>query len=106
MQIQQRNLLTFAIKGSKMIASLFRVMGASMGSNPAAAASLIMWMLVSFLLGFLKVIFTTLAATPSGVEKEGTPMISKINKSDSFAAAFFDTMHAICVGAVAVVAVP
>jgi len=33
-------------------------------------------------------------------------MISKINKSDSFAAAFFDTMHAICVGAVAVVAVP
>ena len=33
-------------------------------------------------------------------------MISKLNVSDSFAAAFFDSVHAISVGFVAVVAVP
>lgn len=83
-------------------------MGNGVGANPTAAFSPILCMLVLLLLGFLKVAFTTLAATSKevDVEKEGTPMITKLNISDSFAAAFFDTVHAVGVSAATVVLVP
>lgn len=81
-------------------------MGAKSGSNPAAEFALILCFLVMIVLGFFKVAFTTLAASPSGVERMGSSMGSKLNLSDSFAAAFFDSVHAISVGYVAVVAVP
>jgi hypothetical protein len=81
-------------------------MGASTGSNPASVFTLFLCMLVMLLLGFFKVAFSTLATAPSGVDKEGTPMISKLNTSNCFAASIFDSLHAISVGAVAVVAVP
>lgn len=81
-------------------------MGTNSGSNPAAKSALILCFLVTIVFGFFKVAFTTLAASPSGVERVGGSMVSKLNVSDSFAAAFFDSMHAISVGFVAVVAVP
>lgn len=85
--------------------STIRVMGTAAGASPAALASLACFC-VLLLLGFLKVAFSVLAAEPTTVgDKEGRSMISKIGKLNCFAAAFFDSVHAILVSAV-VVAVP
>lgn len=81
-------------------------MGTKSGSNPVAELTLILCFLLVLLLGVFKVAFTTLAASPSGVGRMGSSMVSKTNWSDSMAAAFFDSTHAISVGFVAVVAVP
>jgi hypothetical protein len=79
--------------------------GTAAGASPAAL-SLVACFGVLLLLGFFKVAFSTLAAESTMVDnKEGKPMISNLNKSNCFAAAFFDSVHAIW-GSAVVVAVP
>jgi hypothetical protein len=78
-------------------------MGTAAGASPAALAPLACFC-VLLLLGFFKVAFSTLVAGSTVVDnKEGKPMISNLNKSNCFAAAFFDSVHAIWAGVVAVV---
>lgn len=80
-------------------------MGTAAAASPAAFAPFACFC-VLLLLGFFKVAFSTLAAESTMVgSKEGSPMISKLSKSNCFAAAFFDSTHAIW-ASVAVVAVP
>jgi hypothetical protein len=79
-------------------------MGTAAGSTPAFLAPLACFC-VLLLLGFFKVAFSTLTAESTVMDiKEGSPMISKINKANCFTASFFDSMHAIW--ASVVVAVP
>ena len=80
-------------------------MGTAAGASPAAFGPLACFF-VLIILGFFKVVFSTLAAESTVMDiKEGSPMISRINKSNCFAAAFFDSFHAIW-ASVVVVAVP
>lgn len=81
-------------------------MGTVAGSIPVTVLTLVLCALVTLLLGFFKVAFTTLANAPSGVEKEDMPMTTKPLMSDSLALAIFDTAHGIGVGAVVAVTVP
>ena len=85
--------------------SLIRVTGTAAGSSPAAFSQIACFC-VLLLLGFFKVAFSILAAESTMMDsKEGSPMISKLNKSNCFVAAFFDSVHAIF-ASVAVVVVP
>lgn len=79
-------------------------MGTVAGSSPAAPASLACFC-VLLLVGFFKVAFSALAAEPTMGGKEGSPMNSKLSMSNCFVASFFDSVHAMLAGAVAV-AVP
>lgn len=80
-------------------------MGTAAGASPATFDPLVC-IFVLLLFGFFKVVFSTLAAESTVMDiKEDSPMISKINKSNCFAAAFFDSFHAIWVSVV-VVAIP
>ena len=81
-------------------------MGTKSGSNPDTVLTFFVCWLVLLLLGFFKVAFSTLATASSEVNKKGTPMISKLNSSNCFAASIFDSMHAIGVGIVAGLTVP
>lgn len=79
-------------------------MGTKAGSTLAALDPLVCFC-VLLILGFLKVAFSTLASESTMMDvKEGSSMISKLNKSNCFAAAFFDSAHTIW--ASVIVAVP
>ena len=85
--------------------SLIRVMGTASEVASVAFAQFACFC-VLLVLGFFKVAFSTLAAESVAADiKEGMPMHSKLNKSNSFAAAFFDSVHALW-ASVVVVAVP
>ena len=79
-------------------------MGTTADASPVAFDFLACFC-VLLILGFFKVAFSTLAESTMVDGKEGSPMACRLNKSNCFAAAFFDSIHAIW-SSVVVVAVP
>jgi hypothetical protein len=84
---------------------MFSVMGTTASSTPVSVLALFLFILILLLFGFFKVAFSTLATVLSGVDKEGTSMISKLNTFSCLAASIFDSFHTVSVGTVAAVAV-